>query len=58
VTFEIFLLAVGSASALTLVDVIYVTNGTIAKIYLLDAAAEIILITFWLVLYALNPASV
>jgi hypothetical protein len=46
---EIPLLAAGSAAALTAVDVIYVTQGTIAPIYLLDAAVETVLVAAWLV---------
>ena len=44
-----FLLAVLSAAALAAVDVIYVGNGTISKIYLLDAAVEVLLIAAWLI---------
>jgi hypothetical protein len=51
VTPEIALLAIGSAAALGAVDVIYVAKRVIAKIYLLDAAAEAVLILLWLVLY-------
>jgi hypothetical protein len=40
-------LAIGSAAALGAVDVIYVLRGTIAKIYLADAAAEALLIAAW-----------
>jgi hypothetical protein len=50
-SFEIFLLAVGCAAALTAIDVIYVTNGTISPIYLADAALEILLIVLWVVLW-------
>lgn len=46
---EIMLLAVGSALALTAIDVIYVSRGTILPIYLLDAAAEVVLVIGWLV---------
>jgi hypothetical protein len=45
----VFLLAVLSAAALAAVDVIYVGNGTISKIYLLDAAIEVLLIAAWLI---------
>jgi hypothetical protein len=40
---EIIVLAIGAALALTGVDFVYVSRGVIAKIYLLDAAAEILL---------------
>ena len=48
VTFEIFILAVGSASALAAVDVNYSLNRTISRIYLLDALAEFALILLWI----------
>ncbi len=47
VTPEIYLLAVASAAGLAGIDVYYVTKGTIDRIYLLDAAAEIVLIALW-----------
>lgn len=46
----VVLLALGSAVALALVDVVYVARGTIARIYLLDAAAEALLIAGWIFL--------
>jgi hypothetical protein len=45
---ESVLLAVGSALSLAAVDVIYVSNGTIAPIYLLDAVAEVALALAWI----------
>lgn len=47
VTFELALLAVGSAVALAAIDVVYATNGTIRDVYLLDAAAELLLAGAW-----------
>jgi energy-converting hydrogenase Eha subunit E len=47
VTAEIVTLAVGSALALTAVDVIYVAQGRIARIYLLDAVGEALLVSGW-----------
>jgi hypothetical protein len=44
---EVALLAAGSALALAAIDVIYVSAGTIAPIYLLDAAVEVALALFW-----------
>jgi len=44
---EIIVLAMGTALALTGIDFVYVSRGVIAKIYLLDAAAEILLIALW-----------
>lgn len=48
---EIIVLAVGSALALTLIEVVYVLNGTISPIYLLDALVEVLLIAGWLWLW-------
>ena len=47
VTPEIILLAVGTAAALGAVDVVYVSKRVIPKIYLVDAAAEALLIAAW-----------
>ncbi len=44
---DIPLLAVGSAAGLTAIDLIYVARGRIARIYLLDALAECLLIMGW-----------
>ncbi|HAR41677.1 MAG TPA: hypothetical protein DCS07_03465 [Bdellovibrionales bacterium] len=41
-------LAAAQALALSAVDVIYSTKGRISKIYLLDAATELLLIRGWL----------
>jgi hypothetical protein len=46
---EIRLLAIGSAAGLTGIDLIYVSLGRIPPIYLLDALAELSLITWWAV---------
>jgi hypothetical protein len=40
-------LAVGSAAALAAIDVVYVAQGRIARIYLLDAALEAAIIAAW-----------
>src|SRR3954452_1251798 len=48
VTREMRLLAVGSALGLTGIDVAYVRNGRISKVYLLDAVAELVLVAAWL----------
>jgi hypothetical protein len=50
VSFEVALIAIGSALGLAAIDVIYVARGRIPAIYLLDAAAEAVLIIAWLVL--------
>lgn len=46
-TLAMLILAAGSAAALAAVDIVYVALGTIAKIYLLDAALEIALLVAW-----------
>ena len=48
VTAEIVFLAVGCALSLAAVDVIYVSNGTILPVYLLDAVAEVGLALAWI----------
>jgi hypothetical protein len=48
VTFEIFLLAVGSCAALAAVDINYSRRGVISRTYLLDAALETVLIILWI----------
>jgi len=47
VTPELRLLAIGSALGLAGIDVVYVVRGRIAKVYLLDALAELGLIAAW-----------
>lgn len=49
ITFEIFLLSIGCAIGLTVIDVYYVAVDRIWKIYLLDAAGEVLLIIAWLI---------
>ena len=44
---EVAVLAVGSAVALTAIDVVYVSRGVLFPIYLVDAAAEVVLILGW-----------
>lgn len=44
---EVALLAVGSSAGLTAIDVWYVARRVIAPIYLMDAAAEVVLIAAW-----------
>ena len=45
--FELALIAVLAAIGLAAIDIIYVTRGVIAKIYLADAALEAIFIVAW-----------
>jgi hypothetical protein len=49
---EVFALAVGSSSVLVIIDVVYVARGTISRIYLADAAAELVLVVTWLLAWA------
>ena len=46
---EGFWLAILSAAALTAIDVVYVAKRVISPIYLVDAVAELLLITAWCV---------
>lgn len=48
VSFDIALLGVASAAALTIIDVVYVARGTIRPIYLADAAVELLIIAAWM----------
>lgn len=49
-TQEIIIIAIGSAFGLMMIDIIYVIKKVISKIYLLDAAAELIIVVSWLLL--------
>jgi hypothetical protein len=53
---EVMLLAVSSAGSLAVIDVVYVAQRRIAKVYLLDALAEAILILGWGLAYAADAA--
>lgn len=44
---EVFFLAVGNAIGLAIIEVVYVFDGRIAPIYLVDAVVEIILVLAW-----------
>ncbi|HEY0738771.1 MAG TPA: hypothetical protein VGD69_27880 [Herpetosiphonaceae bacterium] len=46
---ELPLLGIGSAAALTTIDVVYVARRRISPIYLLDALGEVLLIGGWIV---------
>jgi hypothetical protein len=45
---ETSVLAIGAALALTVIELVYVANGTISGIYLLDAVVEVCLAIGWL----------
>ena len=47
-------LAIGSALALTSIDVIYVTRRVIGPVYLIDAAIELVLIAAWALVLSLG----
>lgn len=47
VTAEIMLLGVGAALSLATIEIVYVSVGRIAPIYLLDVAAELIIAGAW-----------
>ncbi|MGB3222460.1 MAG: hypothetical protein WBB23_06635 [Desulforhopalus sp.] len=51
ISLEIIVLAIGNALALTVIEVIYWSNGIISAIYLLDAVVEVLLIIGWLLLW-------
>jgi hypothetical protein len=46
-TLDTAILGIGTAIALTAIDVIYVVRNTISPVYLIDAAAEVVLIAYW-----------
>jgi hypothetical protein len=47
ITPEIGILAIGRAAGLAAIDVIYVLRRVIARIYLVDAAVELLIIAGW-----------
>lgn len=49
---EVIVLTIGASLALTGIDVVYVSRGVIAPIYLVDAAIEVVLIIGWLTVIA------
>lgn len=51
ISLEIIILAIGNAFALTVIEVIFWSNGTISAIYLLDAVVEVLLIFGWVFLW-------
>lgn len=51
---EVVVLAVGSALGLTGIDLWYVGRGVIPRIYLLDAAVELVLVALWAVSWFLG----
>jgi hypothetical protein len=51
VTLEIFLLGIGTAASLAIIEVVYVFKGRISPVYLVDFFLELILIGWWISLY-------
>ncbi|MGE5351066.1 MAG: hypothetical protein ACM3P0_03230 [Acidobacteriota bacterium] len=51
ISFEMVITAAGCALGLMLIDIIYSLTGVISKIYLLDAAAELVIIVGWVIFY-------
>lgn len=54
VTNEMVIVAVGCAAALAIIDIVFVNRNVIGPIYLLDAAAEIVLVIAWVVCAVMN----
>lgn len=48
ITVEVFLLAVLSSLGLATIDVVYVARGTLRKVYLADASAQVLFLGGWL----------
>jgi hypothetical protein len=46
-TIDVAILGISVAMALTVIDLVYVVRGTISPMYLVDAAAEAVLIALW-----------
>ena len=47
VSLEVAILAIGTAAGLAAIDIVYATTDVIRDVYLLDAAAEALLILAW-----------
>src|SRR4051812_32305758 len=47
INLPIVILAVSTAAGLAIIDIVFVARGTIAKIYLMDAVVEVVLIGMW-----------
>ncbi len=48
---ELVFVAAGNAATLAAIDAVYVTKRRISPIYLLDAAAELVLVAGWVLLW-------
>jgi hypothetical protein len=56
-TIDVAILGISAAIALTAIDLVYVVRGTISAIYLVDAAAEVVLIALWVVVMCRGSGS-
>lgn len=54
VSLEIIMLGAGGCIGFILIDTVYVFSGTILLVYLLDAAAELLLLVAWIVAITLK----
>src|SRR5690606_20918492 len=54
---EIIVIALAAAVGLIGIDVAYVAIGRIGPIYLMDAAAQLVLVAAWIVAIAMHSAS-
>ena len=52
---EVTLLGAGSAAGLAVIDIVYVAKRRISPVYLLDAAAELVLLAAWAAVRPRNP---
>jgi len=57
VTPELATVAIGSAAGLTAIDLVYVGNGRISRVYLLDAVAEVGVIAAWGIAHAASGSA-
>jgi hypothetical protein len=48
-TIDVAILGLCTAIALSAIDFVYVSRGTISAVYLVDAAVEVLLIILWLI---------
>jgi hypothetical protein len=48
IRFEMAILGIGSALALTVIELVYVTTGVISPVYLLDAFVQILMVAGWI----------
>lgn len=49
VTVDVRILGMGFAAVLAVIDLVYVLNGTIRPVFLLDAAVELVVLLAWVI---------